>query len=174
MPDYRYKIAVLADGDSPYIEDTFETIDQAVELFESMKTSTFVNDGDEEFVFDHKDDILVLDGDKALLAWNRDEPRDATSYDVSKFQYVERVKKVIGWQIIGPEGYNIHAEEDDPFGLNSFDILVDEAAATAREWVAENPGYSVREVFAGDIEEPEFVEEVSLPSNSDVATPPRP
>lgn len=70
-----------------------------------------------------------------------------------------------GWQIVRDEdGCNIHGDEADPFGLNSFDVLVDGAVDTARAWAAENPGYSVVRVKPRDVEAPSYVDSIEAPS----------
>lgn len=76
---------------------------------------------------------------------------------------------IIGAQVIGPDGYNIHGQEDDPFELASFEVLTDNAIKTARNWASDHPGYAVVPVFEGDVENPSFVSEVSRPA---AATPP--
>jgi hypothetical protein len=70
--------------------------------------------------------------------------------------------KQVGWQIVNSEGWSIHGDPDDPFELNSFDILVDDAVEIAKAWAAQHPGYKVVPVMDGDIEEPEFVSQISL------------
>jgi hypothetical protein len=71
-------------------------------------------------------------------------------------------KPVIGHQIIGPDGRNIHGEENDPFDLCSFEILTGEAVEQAKNWVAANSGFKVVPVFEGDVEEPEFVSTLTV------------
>lgn len=65
--------------------------------------------------------------------------------------------KQIGWQIVDPDGYNIHGDDEDPFDLPSFAILVDEARNCALAWTEQNPEFKIAPVHDGDIEEPIFI-----------------
>ncbi|MDW9481746.1 hypothetical protein GOB57_24160 [Sinorhizobium meliloti] len=148
----KYQIAVIAEGDTPYIEGNPGSRDEVFEAVKTMQSATMYVNGEEKFVFDYKDDILILDGDGSVIyAWNRDEPRDVAAFAGFKISGTG-TRKRLGWQIVNADGYNIHGEEDDPFGLASFEILADDTVKSARQWVAENPGYQVVEAFAGDIE----------------------
>jgi hypothetical protein len=69
--------------------------------------------------------------------------------------------KPIGVQILDAEGYSIHGE-GDPFGLDSYDVLIGQAAEAAQAWVAQHPGHTVSAVLEGDIEEPRFVAVLTL------------
>jgi hypothetical protein len=173
MPDTSFKVVVIAKDIGPFVDSTFSDVDDAIEAFERMKFSTFVQGGKREYVFSDDEDILILDVfDKVLHAWNRRADRQPEEYDPPRFRYMERVRKIIGWQIVGRDGFNIHAEDDDPFGLNSYDILVDKAVDIAKGWVAENDGYRVIEVYDGDIEEPDFVSDIQiLPPSPRVGRP---
>jgi hypothetical protein len=74
-------------------------------------------------------------------------------------------KRRIGYQIVDVEGHNIHGDNDDPFALNSFDILRGEAADAARQWCARHPSFQVIPVLEGDIEEPQFVDRLQQPKD---------
>lgn len=164
----QYQIAVIADGDSPYFEGQPCSRDEAFEAVKSMQAATMYDNGEEKFVFDYEDDILIIDPEGSVIyVWNRDEPRDVAAYadfDISTMG----PRKLLGWQIVDAEGLNIHGEENDPFGLSSFDILSGDAVEQARSWVAENPGFKVVEAFAGDIEEPSVIS--LLPSHASTQT----
>lgn len=170
----QYQIAVIADGDSPYIEGNPMSRDEAFEAVKSMQSATMYVDGEEKFVFDYEDDILILDPEGVVIyAWNRDEPRDVAAYADFSIS-ATGTRKLLGWQIVDAEGLNIHGEENDPFGLASFEILSGEAVEQARQWVAENPGFKVVEAFAGDIEEPSVVSRVSGRGAAPTTSSPRP
>lgn len=156
----QYQIAVIADGDSPYFEGNPVSRVEAFETVKSMQSATMYVNSEEKFVFDWEDDILILDSEGSVIyAWNRDEPRDVAAY--ADFAISGNgTRKLLGWQIVDAEGLNIHGEENDPFGLASFEILSDDAADQARQWVAENPGFKVVEAFAGDIEEPSVISRI--------------
>lgn len=161
-----YKIVVMADGNTPYIDGEFDSEEAAREALsnytEQMMPDPVVGGGVP--VFRDDDDLIILGPDnKPVEIWNRDEERTADHYD-GKFDFADWLssasKSQIGWQIVNAEGYNIHGEEDDPFGMNSFDVLVGDAVDTARQWAAENPGYEVVPISAADIDGPSFVERI--------------
>lgn len=159
----QYQIVVIADGDSAYPEGQPMSRDAAFAEVKSMQAATMLVEGEEKFVFDYEDDLLILDQEGSVVyAWNRDEPRDIEAYADFKLEGTA-TRKVLGWQIVNSEGINIHGEEDDPFSLASFEILTGDALEAAQQWVAENPGYRVKEAFAGDIEEPSVISSVSAP-----------
>ncbi|MCZ7862416.1 hypothetical protein O9X98_13665 [Agrobacterium salinitolerans] len=170
----EYQIAVIADGDSPYIEGNPMSRDEAFETVKTMQSATMYVNGEEKFVFDYEDDLLILDPEGSVIfVWNRDEPRDVAEY--ADFVITGTgTRKLLGWQIVDAEGLNIHGEENDPFGLASFEILSDDAAEQARQWVAENPGFKVVEAFAGDIEEPSVISRISGRGATATASSPTP
>lgn len=71
-------------------------------------------------------------------------------------------RTVVGYQILGADGFNIHGDQDDPFKLNSYDVLVGPAVETARAWREANSGYRVAPVNDGDVEEPAYVDKVEI------------
>jgi hypothetical protein len=167
----QYQIAVIADGDSPYLEGKPCSRHEAFEAVKAMQTATMYVNGEEKFVFDYEDDILIIDAEGAVVyVWNRDEPRDVAAYadfDSSNMG----TRKVLGWQIVDAAGLNIHGEENDPFGLASFEILSDQAVEQARAWVADNPTFKLAEAFAGDIDEPSVISRISGRAKAPTAVP---
>jgi hypothetical protein len=141
------KIQEIESESNVRLRKIWDTVIDAAATFQAADIDTeaadFLNTLPEEI----RDEIAKLPvGWKAAL-------EDATDTELSQ---------TVGWQILGPDGYNIHAEEDDPFGMTSFSILVGEAVETARKWAAENPGYTVAKVKLGDIEEPEYLDRIRL------------
>jgi hypothetical protein len=164
----QYQIAVIADGDSPYFAGDPTSRDEAFEAVKVMQSLTMLNDGKKVFVFDYEDDILIIDPEGSVIyAWNRDEPRDIAAYRSLDTTTLSQ-RKVLGWQIVDANGINIHGEDNDPFGLTSFEILSGDAAEQARDWVADNAGYRVVEVFVGDIDDPSVISRLagSVPAPS--------
>ncbi|MCV9964090.1 hypothetical protein OIU34_19600 [Pararhizobium sp. BT-229] len=167
----QYQIVVIADGDSPYCEGNPSSRDEAFEAVKAMQAATMYENGQEKFVFDYEDDILIIDPEGSVIyAWNRDEPRDVAAYADFKISGTG-TRKLLGWQIVDADGLNIHGEENDPFGLASFEILSGDAVEQARAWVAENPGYKVVEAFAGDIEEPSVISRLPGRASTPTAKP---
>jgi hypothetical protein len=157
ISDNQFKIVVNADGDNAYIEGEPGTEANVLEQFEQMKGGIMHVDGKEVFIFDGKDDLLILNGDNQVVkVWNRDEPRDIADYASFSLEHGGK-RKVLGYQIVDVNGYNIHGEENDLWGMASFQVLQGEAVEQARAWADENPGFKVVEVYAGDIEEPSIV-----------------
>ena len=123
----QYQIAVIADGDSPNIEGNPMSRVEAFETVESMQTATMYVNGEEKFVFDYEDDILIIDPQGSVIyAWNRDEPRDLAAY--ADFEITGTgTRKLLGWQIVDAEGLNIHG----PYKQADVVVLVLKASASA-------------------------------------------
>lgn len=75
--------------------------------------------------------------------------------------------EIIGFQILGPGGWSIHGNADDPFRLNSYDVLFGNAVEVARAWAEAHPGYEIAPVLAGDVEERRLVEHIHSESASE-------
>jgi len=161
-----YRVVVLVDGQVPFAEAETDDIMEAVDICARMRDISIMIDGASRFVFEGNDDIVVVDGEGAVVhAWNRESARDISAYtDIDLEAEHPAVRKLVGWQLGGPGGENIQGDDDDPFELRSFSILVGDAAEAARHWVGENPGYSLLPIHLGDVEAPEYLDHVDLPA----------
>lgn len=153
-----YLIWVAPEGPfDEYVDSTTDALGHALLVLDEMGKMPGMKSQGQEFTFSDADEIRIEDDDGCVIkSWSRER-------GVIVDQVAERDDAdVVGWQILNSDGYNIHGDSDDPFGLTSFAILVGDAAASARSWVKDNPGYSVGPVKAGDVEEPEYVSAVRL------------
>jgi hypothetical protein len=67
-------------------------------------------------------------------------------------------KILVGHQIADQDGYSIQGDEQDPFNLRSFSILIGQAAEKARAWVKANTSFKLIAIRHGDIENPEYID----------------
>jgi hypothetical protein len=162
MPDQDaaqdYKLLIQPEGPfDSYTEGGAPTLDKALALLEAAKYATWSDGGGApEPVYPDADVLSIVGPDgKILKSWSR-----ATG-DIGPDLASEGRPPVIGWQIVNEDGYNIHGDDEDPFGLASYEVMTGGAVATAITWAAANPGYSVVPVREGLVEEPSFVASVS-------------
>lgn len=163
MDKHGYEVWVVADGDTPYCDSDHDSLASAKAAVNAMAEATY-DDGSmaTTWVFDHRDDILILDPSGAVVsAWNRDETRNLEDYADFK-----RNPSVIGYQVVTASGEHVQGDARDPFGLTSFAILQGRAVETARNWIESNPGFGLSPVRPGEIEEPEFVRHLELPRSA--------
>lgn len=154
----NYQVHALSAHPHMAFEHEHDTLESAKSTVEEMQQWMYDQFGEftDEFTFEDRDTLLITGPDGTVVdAWQRDEKLDLTHF--SKINRENMPETFDGWQIVNSEGYNIHGDHDDPFNLNSFAILCYGAQDMARTWAETNPGYAVVPVFAGDIEEPEFV-----------------
>jgi hypothetical protein len=140
--------------------EDFSTVAQEVARLVEMMCDAHGNFVD-EYLFDHDDLILVFGPDGHVLqAWQRE-----VELDPAEFQHLDPndpPSRFLGWQIADEQGFVVQGEHD-PFGLTTFAVLADEAADVAREW-ADGAGLSMRPMFEGEIDSPEFVYELGAPN----------
>jgi hypothetical protein len=99
---------------------------------------------------DDEDELLVVDVDGALVLAYKNE----SFVDVAEIEPFELpLPFFIGMDVVGPNGLSIFGTDLDPWGLQSSDLIRNEAADAAKEWVKENPGFHLVSRFQGDIEE---------------------
>lgn len=154
----KYQVHVMTvkphmafEKDHSSFEDAVKQLNELAE-WQSNEFGEFID----EYTFDDTDTILITaPSGKVVKAWQRYDAVDIASF--AKFDRDTLPDVFEGWQIVGHDGFNIHGEDDDPFNLTSYAILVDGAQNIAREWCRTRPDYKVIPVFGGDIEEPEFV-----------------
>jgi hypothetical protein len=154
----KYQVHALSAHPHIAFEVEHESLRSAQKTVNEMKGWMCDQFGEfvDEYTFTDRDTILITDpAGKVVDAWQRDEKLSLVHF--SKVSRENMPETFDGWQIVNADGYNIHGEHDDPFGLSSFSILCYDAEDIARSWVENNPGYSVVPVFGGDIEEPEFI-----------------
>lgn len=151
-----YLIWVAPEGPfDEYVDSTTDALGHALMVLDEMGKMPGMRAHGHEFMFADADELRIEDDDGIVIkAWSRD--KGVTVENLEDRDDVD----VVGWQILNADGHNIHGDDDDPFGNTSFSILAGDAAAAARKWVMENPGYTVGPVRKGDIEEPEWVTEV--------------
>jgi hypothetical protein len=70
-------------------------------------------------------------------------------------------KPIIGYQIVDSSGHLIHSTNQDPFNLTASEMLRDKALEKAIQWCMLNPGFYVRRVYEGDIENPAAIDSLS-------------
>lgn len=158
----KYKIIVLSRCDHFPFEKEHTDLTSAQGVVEHLKEAMSDKNGKfiDEYSFDDDDVILIADPDgKIVHAWQRHA--DLMPEDFSKLDLSRVSDKFNGWQMMNPDGWNMHGDDDDPYDLPSFAILVDNAVPVAREWVRKNEDYFMAPVYAGDIEAPMYVH--SLP-----------
>jgi hypothetical protein len=66
-------------------------------------------------------------------------------------------KTPIGYQLADAEGANMQGDDNDPSGYASYDILTRERAETVIALYPDS-GMQLYAIYAGDIEEPHFLE----------------
>jgi hypothetical protein len=68
---------------------------------------------------------------------------------------------ILGFMLCDPDGYCVHGDENDPFGLASFELLVGPAIQTAQAWLLDHPGWTLEPAHEGDVEEPTLVSHIA-------------
>lgn len=157
LPTYTIYVEPASD-EGEYIEASTDSLGHALRLIGDMTEMKAPPASGRTHVYED-DDIFRLENQEGEIIRMSSRAQGIIGEDHTS---AEPDLQRLGWQILNSDGHSIHGDEDDPFDLPSFAILVGDAAKAARHWVAQNPGYSVGAVQDGDIEEPEFVSAVSL------------
>ena len=148
MSTYRIEVHPHNSASADYVEASSNDLLSLLGKLEAFKTAS--HSGGPVY-FD--DDVLVVvevtdppsETATPILSWSRDGGE------------IYHEGGIVGWQLVNADGINVHGEMLDPFGLQSFEILVGEAAATARAGAVAG-GFTVRPVRDGEIENFSVVE----------------
>lgn len=168
-PERTFYIFVEPVGHEAYIETSTDALGHALIMLDDMGKAPGIPSMGQQFLYSDRDELRIEDDeDLVIKVWSR-EKGVIYQFDLSD----DPDGNIIGWQIVNADGVSIRAGADDPFDLTSFAILVGPAAKAARDWVAENPGYTVAPVRTGDIENPEFVADVTRRPAPERAAGPR-
>lgn len=140
-----YHIEVQHQDTSTHVESSSVDLIALLGKLEGLKTAS--NNGGAVYRDDDVLSVIEISGSDAnvILSWSRGGGE------------ILHQGGIVGWQIVNSDGVNVHGEALDPYELQSFEILVGEAADVARAGAIAG-GYRVHPVRDGEVEDPTIVE----------------
>ncbi len=127
-----------------------DTLPQARDLVAEMAGWEQGHDDDTYPFVDDEDELLIVDVDGHLvMAWKNGKFVDNST--IGPFELP--APYFIGMDVTDEQGKSIFGTDLDPWGLKASDLLRNDAAEAAKEWVKDNPGFHVASRFQGDVRE---------------------
>ena len=68
------------------------------------------------------------------------------------------MRKLLGYQLADKDGVNIQGDDEDPTGLNSFDVMPHEVANLVMQDLGDEADILLMPIFEGDVEEPRIID----------------
>jgi hypothetical protein len=107
------------------------------------------HDDDPQPYIEEEDELLVVDVDGALVMAFKNE----AFVDITLIEPFELPEPwFLGVDVV-KDGQSIFGTDLDPWDLKANDLLRNDAAEIAKEWVKENPGFAIVHRFQGDLRE---------------------
>lgn len=149
MKPYRIFVRRALRNESNFAE-VADTLDEACETVKSLAALASGFEDDDTRYLDVEDELLIVDANGGLLsAW-----RDGGFVQVGSVEPFEApAPYFIGMDVTDVDGQSIFGTERDPWGLRPGDLIRNEAAEVAKEWVKDNLGFRLAARFQGDVRE---------------------
>lgn len=148
--------------------DALTGLEEAVNLFNEPGFMATTEEVEAAYLM-HDGEYVDVDGFGLALVSHGDH-----GFWVSAAVFVpkkEEEPERFGYQIVNANGVSIHGYPGDPFFLNSYDLLIEDAEEIARLWCDANPGYRVQRMSGNDVESPEFVANIYAPASPATGLP---
>lgn len=157
------KVVLAKKTASPAVmADALTGLEEVVNLFSEPGFMATAEEVDEAY-FLHNDEDVDVDSCGLALVSHGDDGYwvSAAVFVPKKGEEAER----FGYQIVNANGVSVHGDPGDPFSLNSWDLLIEDAEEIARLWCDANPGYRVQRMSNRDVQDPVFLATIYAPAS---------